>query len=138
MAKPPLPSRPPSAAPAVDLADPRLAAFLGNAQVQSPTGVGATLPGIPSAPAEPPPTTVQTQAEPAADTVVKDGFSMPRSDYDLIGAAQDRALGHRVVLGKSDVLRAAMRVLMSLDEVLFLAAVTGVEKLKPGRKRGNR
>jgi hypothetical protein len=68
--------------------------------------------------------------------VVKDGFSMPQADYGLIGQAQDRALSHRVVLSKSDVLRAALRALRNLDEADFLRLVQGVEKLKPGRKRG--
>ena len=121
-----LPSKPPGVPP--DLNDPRMTAFLGGAQVQSPAGVSAQL--LPAA------EKVAPAAMPPAEKVIKDGFSMPQADYELIEMAIQRALDHRIVMSKSGVLRAAVRALAALEDGAFRARVAGVEEIKPGRKKG--
>ena len=124
-----LPPRPPTVPPAPpNLSDPRMAAFLGGAQVQAPAGAAQVAQ---TPPAEPPP------APPLPpERVIKDGFSMPQGDYDLIEKSMERALDHRIVMTKSGILRAAVRALTSLDEEAFVKLVSSVEEIKPGRKRG--
>lgn len=65
--------------------------------------------------------------------LVRDGFTMPESDYALLGALKKRALqaGHEVK--KSELLRAGLRALAAMPQDDYIAAVEGVERIKPGR-----
>ena len=73
---------------------------------------------------------------PSSNMVVRDGFSMPDHDYQLIEILIKKAglLGHSI--NKSEVLRAGLQILSKLNEGGFSEALQGVVKIKPGRKVG--
>jgi hypothetical protein len=124
-----LPSKPPTSAPlAPDLNDPRMKDFLSGAQVQMPQSV-ATAPSPQAVPQATP------AAPPRHERVIKDGFSMPVADYDLIEACIQRALDSRLVMSKSGILRAAIRALSDLDDASFRRVVGDVREIKAGRKK---
>ncbi len=70
-----------------------------------------------------------------ADKVVRDGFSMPKSDYRLIGQLKERALSLGVEAKKSEVLRAGVKLLAGLDNGALLAALKSLEAVKTGRRK---
>ncbi|MBK2029187.1 hypothetical protein IB655_03660 [Francisella noatunensis] len=69
-----------------------------------------------------------------SSTVVKDLFSFPQNDYEIINKSIDRALENRIIMNKSEVVRAALKVLIDLDNDEFVKAIQSVEKIKRGRK----
>jgi hypothetical protein len=66
--------------------------------------------------------------KPARVKKVHDKFTMPKSDFDLIAACKQRALklGHKVK--KSELLRAGLHKLSTLDNGAFAAAVVAVSR----------
>ena len=85
-------------------------------------------------------TTPITAAEPphtapalAHDKVIRDGFSMPASDYKLIAAIQARALTAGIGVTKSKVLRAGLRVLGAMPVEQLKEVLAAVEDVKTGR-----
>lgn len=69
-----------------------------------------------------------------SSTVVKDLFSFPQNDYEIINKSIDKALENRIIMNKSEVVRAALKVLIDLDNDEFVKAIQSVEKIKRGRK----
>ena len=67
--------------------------------------------------------------------VVRDSFTMPENDYNLMHELQDRALGLRIRTTKGEVLRAGLHALSRLSDDEFIQVFSGVEKLKPGRRK---
>ncbi len=65
--------------------------------------------------------------------LVRDSFTMPKADFELIGALKQRALkqGHEVK--KSELLRAGLHALADSSEAAFTSAVMAVPRLKTGR-----
>jgi hypothetical protein len=85
-------------------------------------------------------TTPITAAEPphtapalAHDKVIRDGFSMPASDYKLIAAIQARALTAGIGVTKSKILRAGLRVLDVMPVEQLKEVLAAVEDVKTGR-----
>ncbi len=68
--------------------------------------------------------------------VVRDSFTLPENDYQLIPDLQDRALDLRLSVTKGEVLRAGLHALERMSEEDYLAILKTVEKLKPGRRKG--
>jgi len=79
--------------------------------------------------------TVETRNAPSK--VINDSFSISENDYQLIPVLQDRALGLRMYVTKSELLRAGLHALTSLSEEEFLQVIRDVEKLKPGRRKNS-
>lgn len=77
---------------------------------------------------------VQQQKEQRNNMVIRDGFSMPEHDYQLIEVLIRKAglLGHNV--NKSEILRAGLQTLNRLSDDEFFQVIQGVTQLKPGRK----
>ena len=71
----------------------------------------------------------------ANGTVVRDTFSMPPCDSDLIDNLRARAARHGRICFRSEIVRAALRSLAALDEVNMIAAVDAVERVEPGKKK---
>lgn len=69
-----------------------------------------------------------------SDTVVKDLFSFPKYDYEIIGNSIDRALDNKTHMNKSEIVRAALILLQNLNNEEFKKAISKVEKIKRGRK----
>lgn len=70
---------------------------------------------------------------PARAKVVRDGFTMPASDYALITQLQRAALHAGLSVTKSEVLRAGLQVLSQLPADALTQALRGLEKVKTGR-----
>lgn len=68
--------------------------------------------------------------------VIRDSFTMPEDDYQLIQKVQERALDFRMHATKGEVLRAGLHALENLSNAELMAVLKGVEKLKPGRRKG--
>ena len=67
--------------------------------------------------------------------VIRDSFTMPQADYELITLLKKRSLSSGVEITKSEILRAGLKALdlMTLEE--FLSKISLVEKLKTGRPK---
>lgn len=65
--------------------------------------------------------------------LVRDSFSMPKTEYAVLQALKDRAAKAGRPARKSELLRAGIQLLAALPDAGFLAAVQAVESLKTGR-----
>ena len=65
--------------------------------------------------------------------LVRDSFTMPKPEYVVIDELKQRAakLGHPVK--KSELLRAAIKVIAGLSDAGFIAAMSAVPPIKTGR-----
>ena len=68
------------------------------------------------------------------ETVKRDSFTFPLSDYDLIKKLQNRSLSLGINTNKSEILRAALHHIDVASDEVFLSRVKGIEKIKVGRK----
>lgn len=67
------------------------------------------------------------------EKVVRDSFTMPRSDYEKITALKQKCLDAGVSTKKSELLRAGLLLLEAAPLKRLLAAVAAVETVKTGR-----
>lgn len=65
--------------------------------------------------------------------VIRDGFSMPAGDHALISTIQSTAMQAGFHMSKSEVFRAALRVLSTLSAEELQQVYTSLERVKPGR-----
>ena len=69
------------------------------------------------------------------EKVVRDSFTMPQSDYELIAALKSRSLNSGIQTNKSEILRAGLLALFQMSETDFLDKIGDVEKIKTGRPK---
>lgn len=69
------------------------------------------------------------------DFVVRDTFSMPHQDHAVIETLRNRAAREGRISNKSEVVRAALRLLETLPAAGLVAHLGSLERVKPGRKR---
>jgi hypothetical protein len=67
------------------------------------------------------------------DKVVRDSFTMPKSDYEKIAALKLKCQEAGVSVKKSELLRAGLLMLEAAPPKRLLAAVSAVEQVKTGR-----
>jgi hypothetical protein len=67
--------------------------------------------------------------------VVRDSFTMPQTDYDLITLLKKRSLQSGFETNKSEILRAGLLSLNQMTEKDFLEKIQTVEKIKTGRPK---
>jgi len=67
--------------------------------------------------------------------LVRDGFTMPASDYALIAELKHRLHDASREAKKSELLRAGLRALAELDAKTLAAALDRLEPVKTGRPR---
>ncbi|MBI5006645.1 MAG: hypothetical protein HZB95_05905 [Nitrosomonadales bacterium] len=67
--------------------------------------------------------------------VVRDSFTMPQADYELIAGIKQKALKSGLHVKKSELLRAGLQALSKLTVVQLKRAISGLEKIKTGRPR---
>ncbi|CAG4888989.1 hypothetical protein [Paraburkholderia gardini] len=67
------------------------------------------------------------------EKVVRDSFTMPKSDYAKIAILKQKCVDAGVSVKKSELLRAGLLLLASVPEKRLLAAVSAVETVKTGR-----
>lgn len=82
-------------------------------------------------PAKPAKTTKQRVA------LVRDGFTMPQSDFALIATLKARALAGQREAKKSELLRAGLHALAALDGTALVQALNRLEPIKTGRPKKN-
>ena len=67
--------------------------------------------------------------------LVRDSFTMPREDFDLIAQLKARALDFKRPAKKSELLRAGLQVLAALPDAKLHAALDALRPLKAGRPK---
>jgi len=65
--------------------------------------------------------------------LVRDSFTFPKDEYLAIASLKQRALGLKHSAKKSEILRAGLKLLNSLNDKAFLSALSNVPALKTGR-----
>jgi len=67
--------------------------------------------------------------------VVRDSFTMPQTDYELIATLKQKALKAGLHVKKSELLRASLQALSRLNVAQLKRAISGLEKIKTGRPK---
>ena len=67
------------------------------------------------------------------EKVVRDSFTMPKSDYERIALLKQKCLDSGVAVKKSELLRAGLILLDALSNKRLIGAVSAVETVKTGR-----
>ena len=90
-----------------------------------------------------PKTTVKTAAKPVSKPVkvakakkpkmIRDSFTIPKTEYVVIDALKERAGKLSRAAKKSELLRAGVKALAAMSDAAFLAALTAVPTIKTGR-----
>jgi hypothetical protein len=72
---------------------------------------------------------------PASDDgkVIRDSFTMPANDYDLIATLKQRCLQMAISVNKSELLRAGLNALNRMTDKQLRDIIESLEKVKPGR-----
>jgi len=65
--------------------------------------------------------------------LIRDSFTFPKDEYQAIATLKQRALNLQHGTKKSEILRAGLKLMSSLNDKAFLAALTSVPALKTGR-----
>ena len=69
--------------------------------------------------------------------LVRDSFTMPKDEYQVLDALKRRALGLKKHVRKSELLRAGIQALAAMNDRAFLKALGGVPTLKTGRPKAD-
>jgi len=67
--------------------------------------------------------------------VVRDSFTMPQIDYDLIAEIKQKALKVGLHVKKSELLRAGLQALSKLNSAQLKQTISNLEKIKTGRPK---
>ena len=92
---------------------------------------------------KPLPKKIETAAVPSPDKkppkqrvrLVRDSFTMPEADFALIAMLKARTLAAKRATKKSELLRAGLHVLATLDAARLISALEQLEPVKIGRPR---
>lgn len=90
-------------------------------------------PANPAGLTTPPPTV--TPPQPTPPPIIRDTFTFPQEDYELIAALQTRCLQKATSVNKSELLRAGLHALTLLSDDDLLAQLNALTKLKAGRPK---
>lgn len=71
--------------------------------------------------------------KPKKTKLVRDSFTMPQSEYDLIAALKKRCLAKGLAVKKSEVLRAAVIAFAARSDATVTAALKALTVIKTGR-----
>ena len=90
-----------------------------------------------------PKTAVKTATKPVSKPVkvakakkpkmIRDSFTIPKTEYVVIDALKERAGKLSRAAKKSELLRAGVKALAAMSDAAFLAALTAVPTIKTGR-----
>ncbi len=143
------PTTPKTAASAQRATKPKAApATKARAKKATPAATKPTVKKPKSAPAATPVTAKASAKSPAKMNtggkapkvkrkLVRDSFTMPQADFELIDVLKQRALNFRHSVKKSELLRAGLQVLAALPQAQLQAALERITALKPGRPKKN-
>lgn len=84
------------------------------------------------------PAVASEAAKPPKHKLVRDSFTMPKSEYLVIDALKQRSAQLGRPLKKSEVLRAGVKALAAMSDFDFSAAIEGVPALKTGRPKSKK
>ena len=123
-------------APAKTDAMPQRAATKAASEASSKPKPKAATPRA-AVPAKPAKKTAPADAKPAKVKVplVRDSFTMPAADFDLIATMKLRALEMMRPTKKSELLRAGLHALAALNDTRFRSTLNALTPLKPGRPK---
>ena len=83
------------------------------------------------------PESIPTQPEPEKPKnrkrVIRDSFTLPTDDYELITTIRERCLDNRITINKSEVIRAGLHALNEMSDEELLVVVDSLTKIKTGR-----
>ena len=97
---------------------------------------GRKAPAVVAKPAKRKSAPVAAPAQPLKkDKLIRDSFTLPREDFELIAALKDRALDFKRPTKKSELLRAGLQALAKLDPAALRAALEALRPLKAGRPK---
>lgn len=71
---------------------------------------------------------------PPPEAVIRDTFSMPPAEHALIERLRVRAAREGRNTGKSEIVRAGLKALMSTKPAELVELLNGLQKVKPGRR----
>ena len=74
-------------------------------------------------------------SKPPKIKLVRDSFTIPRAEYETLDAIKDRLVKLTRPAKKSEVLRAGIAVLATLNDAALLAALDAVPAIKTGRPK---
>jgi len=77
--------------------------------------------------------TSKDDAKPKKNKLVRDSFTMPKSEYGMIAAVKKRCIAQGLAVKKSEVLRAAIFSLASQSDDYIKAAIGALTVIKTGR-----
>ena len=78
-------------------------------------------------------------ADPKAKAkLVRDSFTIPKTEYAVLEALKDRGLSLARPVKKSELLRAGIGALNGMHDKAFLEAINAVPSLKTGRPKHNK
>lgn len=69
------------------------------------------------------------------EKVIRDSFTMPKMDYDLIGTLKKRSLKAGIEVTKSEIIRLGLKTLNEMNDNDFVSKVNKIEKVKTGRPK---
>src|ERR1700680_1545257 len=72
------------------------------------------------------------------EKVIRDSFTMPVADHELIGVLKKRCLGLGIAIKKSELVRAGIAALERLPDESLVEVVAAVESIKTGRPPGKK
>jgi hypothetical protein len=84
------------------------------------------------------PATAAADARPAKTKLVRDSFTIPAAEYERIGQLKLRAATLARPTKKSELLRAGLQALLSMDNSTLLAALETVPTIKTGRPKAKK
>ena len=73
--------------------------------------------------------------KPKKAKLVRDSFTIPKAEYDLLAALKTKAVTLKQPAKKSELLRAGVKLLAGLSDADFLSALQAVPALKTGRPK---
>jgi len=65
--------------------------------------------------------------------LVRDSFTIPKAEYDLLTSLKARAVRLKQPAKKSELLRAGIKLLVGLSDIAFCTALVAIPALKTGR-----
>ncbi|MES2188197.1 MAG: hypothetical protein V4505_26835 [Pseudomonadota bacterium] len=102
-------------------------------KVVAPAVPAAPLANAATATAAAPAAKAAKPAEPKKTKLVRDSFTIPRAEYQLLQDLKQRAATLGRPSKKSEVLRAGIKTLAALSDAAFTAALAAVPVIKTGR-----
>jgi hypothetical protein len=69
--------------------------------------------------------------------LVRDSFTIPKDEYQVLESLKGRGLGLGQHVRKSELLRAGIQALAAMNDRAFLKAIGGVPTLKTGRPKAD-